>query len=211
MDAWDIVKTLLKPIGWLFQGNQLIILVFVVIGMVLVGVFTDSGPKKWLGMLVILLTGGLLAKWLQNRGNAQRVKERRDFIALIDGLKADDQVVREGMIEVQQLQDELTALKGKDIITLQKIEEKRIKIRELEEESDRIEIENEPKIAAAERVLARMEQEPSPSERIAHLRARMADSPEINAYGTVEPLLDPRPIEAADIHINGFAMKGDIQ
>lgn len=212
MDLGSIISTIFKPLGWLFQGDQLIVFVFIILGMVLVAIFTDSGPKKWLAMLAVPITFGLAAKFIA-KGRA--VRDSKDLAAtrkLLVQVKANDEKIRKDLVDVQRIKNDIARLRASDVDRQQEIDLKREKLRKLEEERDRIELDNSTMVAAAERVIERTAETPSHSERLALLMSRI-EGANIGVVSSSPPAPTPDPQPLSDrpgIDSNGFTLKGDV-
>ena len=188
-----------------------IVIGFMVFALILIGFFMESGPKKWLAFLGVLLGGGLALTWTgrRRRYTEEKLKKHNDHIkGVLDRVEERDKQVERNNAEIQRLGAERERLRqaaDTDQVEIDAIE-KRINERLLINQKFRQQIQDQ-ETGIADYLEKREQQQPLPS----------ADSI-LEKYGllgkrpTTDLVSDPEPPPKAGdtIEVRGFIMKGDV-
>ena len=192
--------------------DYVVIIVFILFAVVIVGIFVDQGPKKWLMVIGIIATGGMVLffTYKKNKYTEAKLKKHNDRIKkLLDLVDQRDAVIEKNNHEITALSNERDALLQSANVDQEKIAELNQRIEKRLEAANTI---NE-QIKAQEKILnehVKKREADTPLERSADILAHYGLTGHRAATRPMVPDPSPYTADAEQISVKGFSMKGDV-
>ncbi len=209
----DILTTIFGGIGGLLTGTSPTTLVFIVVALLLVMLFTDSGPKK-----LFALVAGIVLFFISSKGRRAYLmrkmrKVNEAFKNVQDSTAERNEAIEKNNGIIRDLESRMAVLQPEIEADKAQLEQLEAKIAVSREEYENVLLASEAKVAVALE-MAEKEADKLPISSVADqirakygLPARTGTPPP-----PLPPVADPSPPSVGKdaIVINGFTMKGDV-